>query len=73
MLLRIGDTIINTDHITQITYNGEVVPGNEEYRTPGRTQSLVIEFLGGGGPANFHGPTAASLWEYLSKDVKTLE
>ena len=72
MLLRIGDTIINTDHITSITYNGEVVPGNEEYRTPGRTQSLVIEFVGGE-PAKFHGATAASLWQRLSTDAEILE
>ena len=72
MLLRIGDTIINTEHIALVTYNGEVRDSNPEFRSGGRTQSIIIHFVGGGN-TDYHGLTADLLWQRLSKDLESID
>lgn len=72
MLLRIGDTLINTEHITDVYYNRDAVPGNDKLGFPGTQQSIVIYFVSGK-EHTYHGATADALWERLSSDLESVE
>lgn len=71
MLLRIDDTIINSELITHVTYRRDPIPPDESDDYPAQPQQIVVYFTGGQKQV-YTGTIADLLWQRLSDDLEVV-